>query len=56
MEVDKTYEEAILEELKKDKEKQKKDSGDKRIKINTEAILPNEKKKPETIIIDTLND
>lgn len=55
MEVDKTDEEEILDELKKNKDKQKKDSGDKKIRINTEAILPNEKKKPETIIIDTLN-
>lgn len=55
MEVDKTDEEAILDEIKKDKDKQKKDSSDKKMRISTEAILPNEKKKPETIIIDTLN-
>lgn len=52
MEVDKTEEEEILDELKKNKDKQKKDSGDKKIRISTEAILPNEKKKPE--IKDTL--
>lgn len=55
MEVDKTDEEAILDELKKDKDKQKKDSGDKKMRINTEAILPNEKKKSEAIVIDTLD-
>lgn len=53
MDVDQTDEEAIMDELKKNKDKQKKDSGDKKIKINTEAILPDEKKKPE--IKDTLN-
>jgi penicillin-binding protein 2 len=53
MEVDKTDEETILEEIKKDKERQKRDSGDKKLKINAEAILQNEKKKPE--IKDTLN-
>lgn len=57
MEVDKTDEEEIIEELKKEKDKlkkdqQKKDSGDNKIKINTEAILPNEKRKAE--IKDTL--
>ncbi len=56
MEMDKTDEEEILDQIKKEKEKekQKRDSGDKKIKINTEAILPNEKKKPEPK--DTLND
>ena len=45
-------EEAILDQLKKEKEElkknqSKKDSGDKKITIKTEAILPTEKKKPE---------
>lgn len=54
MEVDKTDEEEILEQIKKEKDKPKKDSGDKKLRINTEAILPTEKKKPE--LVDTLND
>ncbi len=41
-----------LDKLKKDKEEQKKeqpkkDSNDNKIRIKTEAILPEEKKKPE---------
>lgn len=52
MEVDKTDEEEILEQIKKEKDKPKKDSGDKKLRINTEAILPSEKKKPE--IQDTM--
>ena len=54
MEVDKTDEEEILEQIKKEKDKQRKDSGDKKLRINTEAILPSEKKKPEPK--DTLKD
>jgi penicillin-binding protein 2 len=52
MEVDKTDEEEILEQIKKEKDKPKKDSGDKKLRINTEAILPSEKKKQE--LKDTL--
>jgi len=52
MEVDKTDEETILEEIKKDKDRQKGDNGNKKIIIKTEAILPNEKKKTE--IKDTI--
>jgi penicillin-binding protein 2 len=47
MEVDKTDEEEILDQIKKEKDKPQKDSGDKKLRINTEAILPLEKKKPE---------
>jgi len=47
MDVDITDEEEILDQIKKEKDKQKKDSGDNKIRIKTEAILPNEKKKPE---------
>jgi hypothetical protein len=47
MDVDITDEEEILDQIKKEKDKQKKDSGDKKLRINTEAILPTEKKKPE---------
>jgi penicillin-binding protein 2 len=52
MDVDITDEEEILEQLKKEKDDfkknhPKKDSGDNKLKINTEAILPSEKKKPE---------
>ena len=52
MEVDASDEQEVLDQIKKDKEElkknqQKKDSADKKLKINTEAILPNEKKKPE---------
>jgi hypothetical protein len=59
MEVDETDEDALLEEIKKNKEEEKKrqskkDSGDNKLRINTEAILPTEKKKPEPK--DTLND
>ncbi len=59
MEVDETDEDALLEEIKKNKEDEKKrqsrkDSGDNKLRINTEAILPTEKKKPEPK--DTLND
>ncbi len=53
MEVDKTDEEEILDQIKKEKDKPKKDSGDKKLRIKTEAILPSEKKKPE--IKDSLN-
>lgn len=58
MEMDATDEQDALEQIKQDKEDLKKgrpvkDSGDKRITIKTEAILPNEKKKPE--LKDTLN-
>jgi len=57
MEVDASDEQEILDQIKKEKEdqkknQQKKDSGDNKIKIKTEAILPNEKKKPE--IKDTI--
>ncbi len=47
MDVDITDEEEILDQIKKEKDKQKKDSGDNKLRIKTEAILPNEKKKPE---------
>jgi len=58
MEVDETDEDALLDEIKKNKEDEKKrqskkDSGDNKLRINTEAILPSEKKKPEPK--DTLN-
>ena len=53
MDVDITDEEEILDQIKKEKDKQKKDSGDNKLRIKTEAILPSEKKKPE--IKDTLN-
>jgi penicillin-binding protein 2 len=50
--MDESDEEDAMDKLKKDKEEQKKeqpkkDSNDNKIKINTDAILPNEKKKPE---------
>ncbi len=50
--MDDSDEEEAMDKLKKDKEDQKKeqpkkDSNDNKIKINTDAILPNEKKKPE---------
>jgi penicillin-binding protein 2 len=53
LEMDETDEDEALDKLKKDKEEltkkqPKKDSNDNKIKINTEAILPDEKKKPET--------
>ena len=53
MDVDITDEEEILDQIKKEKDKQKKDSGDKKLRINTEAILPSEKKKPE--VKDSVN-
>lgn len=58
MEMDATDEQDALEQIKLDKEEGKKnkpvkDSGDKKIMIKTEAILPNEKKKPE--LKDSLN-
>ena len=58
MDVDATDEEEILDQLKKEKDElkknqQKKDSGDNKVNIKPEAILPSEKKKPE--IKDTLN-
>ncbi len=59
MDVDETDEDELLEQIKKNKEDEKKrqskkDSGDNKPRINTEAILPSEKKKPE--LKDTLND
>ena len=50
--MDDSDEDEAMDKLKKDKEDQKKeqpkkDSNDNKIKINTDAILPNEKKKPE---------
>ena len=50
--MDDSDEEEAMDKLKKDKEDQKKeqpkkDSNDNKIKINTDAILPNEKKKQE---------
>ncbi|HMK03876.1 MAG TPA: penicillin-binding transpeptidase domain-containing protein [Ferruginibacter sp.] len=58
MDMDDSDEQDALDQIKKDKEENKKnqpkkDSGDKKIQINTEAILPGEKKKPE--LKDTLN-
>jgi penicillin-binding protein 2 len=52
MDIDEGDEEDALDKLKKDKEdlkngQPKKDSNDNKIRIKTEAILPNEKKKPE---------
>jgi penicillin-binding protein 2 len=52
MDIDEGDEEDALDKLKKDKEElknglPKKDSNDNKIRIKTEAILPNEKKKPE---------
>ncbi|MFZ1784986.1 MAG: penicillin-binding transpeptidase domain-containing protein [Ferruginibacter sp.] len=51
MEIDATDEQEILDQIKKDKDDGKKDEQkkdkDEKLKINTEAILPNEKKKPE---------
>ncbi len=52
MEMDDTDEQEILDMLKKEKDElkknqQKKQENDEKIKINTEAILPSEKKKPE---------
>lgn len=52
MEVDATDENAILDQLKKQKDDQRKDqpkkeNSDNKLKFKTEAILPNEKKKPE---------
>ncbi len=52
LELDESAENEVLDKLKKDKEEQKKekpkkDSNDTRLKINADAILPNEKKKPE---------
>jgi hypothetical protein len=50
--MDESDEDDALDKLKKDKEdlkkeQPKKDSNDNKIKIKTEAILPDEKKKPE---------
>ncbi len=53
MDVDITDEEEILDQIKKEKDKQKKDSGDNKLRIKTEAILPSERKKPEPK--DTVN-
>jgi hypothetical protein len=58
MEVDATDEEAILDQIKKDKEdlkknQSKKDSANNKQFIKPEGILPNEKKKPE--IKDSVN-
>jgi penicillin-binding protein 2 len=52
LDMDASDEEEALDKLKKDKEelkkeKPKKDSNDNKIRIKTEAILPEEKKKPE---------
>jgi penicillin-binding protein 2 len=52
MDVDASDEQEVLDQIKKDKDdlkknQQKKEESDGKIKINTEAILPNEKKKPE---------
>ncbi len=52
LDMDASDEEEALDKLKKDKEelkkeKPKKDSGDNKPRIKTEAILPEEKKKPE---------
>ncbi len=52
MDMDETDEQAILDQLKKEKEdlkknQQKKEKSDEKLKTNTEAILPTEKKKPE---------
>lgn len=52
MEVDATDEQAIFDQLKKEKDDQKKeqpkkDSNDNKLKYKPEAILPSEKKKPE---------
>ena len=52
MELDASDEQEVLDQLKKEKDdlkknQQKKEESDGKIKINTEAILPNEKKKPE---------
>ncbi|MBK8784939.1 MAG: penicillin-binding protein 2 [Chitinophagaceae bacterium] len=52
MDVDAADEQEVLDQLKKEKDEQKKnqqkkEESDGKIKINTEAILPNEKKKPE---------
>jgi penicillin-binding protein 2 len=58
LEMDESDEDDALDKLKKDKEdlkkgQPKKDSNDRKIIIKTEAILPNEKKKPE--LKDTAN-
>lgn len=58
MEMDATDEQDALNQIKMDKEELKKnkpakDSGDKKMNSKPEAILPNEKKKPE--LKDTLN-
>jgi penicillin-binding protein 2 len=52
LDMDKSDEDEALDKLKKDKEelkkeKPKKDSNDNKTRIKTEAILPDEKKKPE---------
>ncbi len=57
MELDATDEQEILDQLKREKEElkkeqKKKEDSDAKIKFNTDAILPNEKKKPE--LRDTL--
>ena len=58
MEMDESDEQEALDQLKKDKEelkknKQKKDSNDNKLKDIPQAILPNEKKKPE--LKDSIN-
>ncbi|MBK8519784.1 MAG: penicillin-binding protein 2 [Chitinophagaceae bacterium] len=58
MDVDAADEQEVLDQIKKEKDdlkknQQKKEESDGKAKINTEAILPNEKKKPEPK--DTLN-
>jgi len=57
MEIDATDEQEILDQIKKGKEdlkkeQKKKEDSDSKLKFNTEAILPTEKKKPE--LRDTL--
>jgi len=52
MDMDESAEQEILDQIKKEKEdlkknQQKKEDSDSKLKINTEAILPSEKKKPE---------
>ena len=58
MDVDAADEQEVLDQIKKEKDdlkknQQKKDESDGKAKINTEAILPNEKKKPE--VKDSVN-
>jgi penicillin-binding protein 2 len=53
LDLDESAQDEVLDKLKKDKENMskgqpKKDSNDNKLRIKTEAVLPNEKKKPET--------